>query len=84
MTFLEELFDLRGKTAIVAGGAGAIGTVMSEALLKAGANAVIWSRTQASIDKALEQLKASVKAAERVTSVKHRSSKPTWSSSKRC
>ena len=70
MTFLEELFDLRGKTAIVAGGAGAIGTVMSEALLKAGANAVIWSRTQASIDKALEQLKASAKAAERVKGVR--------------
>ena len=70
MTFLEELFDLRGKTAIVAGGAGAIGTVMSEALLKAGANAVIWSRTQASIDNALEQLKASVKAAERVKGVR--------------
>ena len=60
MTFLEDLFDLGGKTAIVAGGAGVIGTVMSKALLKAGANVVIWSRTQESIDKTLAQLKESV------------------------
>ena len=69
MTFLEDLFDLSNKTAIVAGGAGAIGTVMSKALLKAGANVVIWSRTQASIDMALERLNASVKAEERVKGI---------------
>jgi NAD(P)-dependent dehydrogenase (short-subunit alcohol dehydrogenase family) len=66
MTFLEDLFDLRNKTAIVAGGAGAIGTVMSKALLKAGANVVVWSRTQASIDSALDRLEAATKAAERM------------------
>jgi NAD(P)-dependent dehydrogenase (short-subunit alcohol dehydrogenase family) len=66
MTFLEDLFDLGGKTAIVAGGAGVIGTVMSMALLKAGANVVIWSRTQASIDNALERLKESVNTAARI------------------
>jgi len=70
MTFLEDLFDLRTKTAIVAGGAGAIGTVMSQALLKAGANVVIWSRTQASIDSALERLKAAAtQAAERMQGI---------------
>ncbi len=36
MSFLDDLFGLDGKTAIVAGGAGVIGTVMSGALLKAG------------------------------------------------
>jgi NAD(P)-dependent dehydrogenase (short-subunit alcohol dehydrogenase family) len=56
MSFLEEMFGLSGKTAIVAGGAGVIGSVMSEALLKAGANVVVWSRTQASIDKTLQKL----------------------------
>ena len=70
MTFLEDLFELRGKTAIVAGGAGAIGTVMSEALLKAGANVVIWSRTQVSIDKALKRLKASINAAGRMQGIR--------------
>ena len=50
MSYLEEMFGLSGKTAVVTGGAGAIGTVMSDALLQAGANVVVWSRTRASID----------------------------------
>ena len=29
MQYLEEMFSLKGQTAIVTGGAGAIGTVMS-------------------------------------------------------
>jgi NAD(P)-dependent dehydrogenase (short-subunit alcohol dehydrogenase family) len=70
MTFLEDLFNLGGKTAIVVGGAGAIGTVMSGALLRAGANVVIWTRTQASIDKASQRLTASIKAAERIKGIR--------------
>lgn len=46
MSYLEKLFNLDGKTAVVAGGAGAIGTVMSDALLRAGANVVVLSRTE--------------------------------------
>jgi NAD(P)-dependent dehydrogenase (short-subunit alcohol dehydrogenase family) len=70
MTFLEELFGLDGKTAVVAGGAGVIGTAMSKALLKAGANVVIWSRTQASIDDALDRLKNIAREPERVTGIR--------------
>jgi NAD(P)-dependent dehydrogenase (short-subunit alcohol dehydrogenase family) len=69
MTFLEDLFGLGGKTAIVTGGAGAIGTVMSQALLKAGANVVIWTRTPASLDQALDQLKASTQEPERIKGI---------------
>lgn len=58
MSYLEEMFGLQGKTAVVSGGAGVIGTVMSEALLKAGANVMVWSRSQESIDGALEILNA--------------------------
>ena len=50
MSYLIEMFGLSGITAVVSGGAGAIGTIMSDALLRAGANVVVWSRTQASID----------------------------------
>ncbi|MBU1565458.1 MAG: SDR family oxidoreductase [Proteobacteria bacterium] len=50
MTYVEDLFNLSGKTAVVAGGAGAIGTVMSDALLRAGANVVVLSRTNESIE----------------------------------
>jgi len=57
MSYLDEMFGLHGKTAVVAGGAGAIGTVMSEALLRAGARVMIWSRSQKSIDLALEKMR---------------------------
>ena len=56
MSYLEDLFSLEGQTAIVAGGAGVIGVSMSQALLKAGAKIAVWSRTQTSIDHALDQL----------------------------
>jgi NAD(P)-dependent dehydrogenase (short-subunit alcohol dehydrogenase family) len=56
MNYLENMFSLEGQTAIVTGGAGAIGTVMSEALLKAGANVAIFSRSQESIDEVLLKL----------------------------
>ena len=59
MSYLDDLFGLEGKTAVVSGGAGVIGTMMSEGLLKAGANVVIWSRTAESVDTAIAKLTAS-------------------------
>ena len=59
MAYLDDLFGLEGKAAIVSGGAGVIGTMMSEALLRAGARVIIWSRTQESVDQAVAKLKAS-------------------------
>jgi len=50
MGYLEDTFSLEGQTAVVSGGAGAIGTVMSDALLRAGASVVVWSRTRNSLD----------------------------------
>ncbi len=50
MSYLEDIFSLEGRTAVVSGGAGVIGTVMSDALLLAGANVVVWSRTRNSLD----------------------------------
>jgi NAD(P)-dependent dehydrogenase (short-subunit alcohol dehydrogenase family) len=64
--WLEQLFLLEGRTAIVAGGAGVIGTVMAGALLKAGANVAVWSRTRESLDRALEQLTAETGGADRL------------------
>lgn len=56
MTYLDDLFGLSGHTAIVAGGAGVIGSVMSEALLNAGANVIIWSRSDQSLSQVREKL----------------------------
>jgi NAD(P)-dependent dehydrogenase (short-subunit alcohol dehydrogenase family) len=56
LNILHELFSLADHTAIVAGGAGAIGSAMSEALIKAGANVIIWSRSDRSLAEARSKL----------------------------
>ena len=66
MTYLDDLFGLSGHTAIVAGGAGAIGTVMSEALLNAGANVIIWSRSDQSLSHVREKLMRATNSPERI------------------
>jgi NAD(P)-dependent dehydrogenase (short-subunit alcohol dehydrogenase family) len=58
VNIMQALFSLSGHTAIVAGGAGAIGTAMSEALLKAGASLIIWSRSERSLAEARSKLKS--------------------------
>ncbi len=45
MPTIKELFNLKGRVALVTGGAGWLGTAMSEALAEAGANLVIASRS---------------------------------------
>ena len=46
MNYINQMFGLEGKSVIITGGAGAIGTSMSNALLNAGANVMLWSRSQ--------------------------------------
>ncbi len=70
MNYLQEMFSLDGQTAIVTGGAGAIGTVMSEALLKAGANVVVWSRSQESIDQVISRLEKTEGAQGRIVGLR--------------
>ena len=67
MSFVEEMFNLEGKTALVAGGAGVIGTMMSRALLKAGARVIVWSRSRDSVDAALEALADDAPATDRLS-----------------
>jgi NAD(P)-dependent dehydrogenase (short-subunit alcohol dehydrogenase family) len=47
MSYLEDLFSLKGKTAVVTGGGRGIGQVVAIGLAKAGANIAIISRTGA-------------------------------------
>jgi NAD(P)-dependent dehydrogenase (short-subunit alcohol dehydrogenase family) len=63
----NELFNLEGRTAIVSGGAGAIGSAMSETLLRAGAKVIIWSRSDSSLAKVRSKLRSSTDTPNRVS-----------------
>ncbi|MDQ0340891.1 gluconate 5-dehydrogenase [Caldalkalibacillus uzonensis] len=55
---IQELFSLRGKTAIVTGGGRGLGAQMAEALAEAGANVVVCSRKLEACQDVSEQLQA--------------------------
>jgi NAD(P)-dependent dehydrogenase (short-subunit alcohol dehydrogenase family) len=66
LDILNELFGLEDHTAIVAGGAGAIGSAMAETLLKAGANVIIWSRSEDSLSEVRSKLMQVTDKPERI------------------
>lgn len=53
---LHDLLSLKGKTAVVTGGAGYLGSAMSETLAELGANLVIASRDKAKCEKKCREL----------------------------
>jgi NAD(P)-dependent dehydrogenase (short-subunit alcohol dehydrogenase family) len=55
--YLEQLFGLSGKTAVVTGGGGVLGGKMALALAKAGANIVIWDLTEEIGNKTVKLIK---------------------------
>ena len=56
MSYLDELFSVAGKTALVTGGATGIGRMAATALVKGGANVLIASRKGEDCRKAAEEL----------------------------
>lgn len=54
---LEQLFDLSGKTALVTGGAGFLGSSISETLAELGANIIIASRDLKNCEAKVNELK---------------------------
>ena len=60
--YLQELFGLSGKTAIVIGGTGVLGGAMALALGRAGAHVVIVGRSAERGGKCVEQIEAAVGA----------------------
>jgi NAD(P)-dependent dehydrogenase (short-subunit alcohol dehydrogenase family) len=56
MSYLESLFSLEGRTALVTGGSSGIGLMMAEALVMAGAEVIITARKQAECSAAVERL----------------------------
>ncbi len=49
-SYLSDLFSLEGKTALVAGGAGAIGSAVAEGFARAGATVIVHDLSQQRID----------------------------------
>ncbi len=54
---LQQLFSLKGKTAVITGGAGYLGTAISETLAELGANLVLASRDKAKCRKKCDEIK---------------------------
>ncbi len=60
MSYVEEMFGLKGKTVAITGGGGVLAGAMSEALLKAGANVSLWDIAKEAIDEAISRLTGSI------------------------
>ena len=58
MTYLNKLFSLKGKIAIVTGSCGGIGGALANALLKAEATVVLVDRDQQLLTERKEKLKS--------------------------
>lgn len=58
MSYLDELFSLQGKTAVVIGGTGVLCGEMAQGLAQAGAEVVIVGRSQEKADERLESIKS--------------------------
>lgn len=70
MAFIENMFSLRGRVAVVTGGAGGLPSVIAAAYLKAGAAVSIWGRgTAHPMDEALQKIKAELQDTEGETFV---------------
>ncbi|MER7517892.1 SDR family oxidoreductase [Streptomyces sp. NPDC126499] len=58
MTYLDDLFSLSGRTALVTGGSSGIGKAIARALALAGASVVIVARREAELKAAVDELTA--------------------------
>jgi len=56
MSYLEELFGLRGRRSVITGGGGVLAGFIAGASLRAGAGVSLWGRGRQSIDSAYNKL----------------------------
>jgi NAD(P)-dependent dehydrogenase (short-subunit alcohol dehydrogenase family) len=57
MSYIEDLFGLRGRTVVVTGAGGAIAGVLAEAYLRAGAKVALWLHRPAEVEAAAERFR---------------------------
>ena len=57
-SYLTERFGLAGKTALITGGTGVLGSAMAIGLARAGANVAVLGRRQAQADRVVAQIEA--------------------------
>ncbi|MFH0921005.1 MAG: SDR family NAD(P)-dependent oxidoreductase [Fibrobacterota bacterium] len=69
MKYIEEMFGLSGKTAVVTGGGGVLCSQMGEAMVMAGANVVLWDIRQEALDEKVALLRKNCGDNTRVSSV---------------
>lgn len=58
MSYLDEMFGLKGKTAVITGGGGVIAGAIAETLLNAGANVSLWDIKKEFSDAGVDRLVA--------------------------
>lgn len=68
-SYLENMFGLSGKTAVVTGGGGVLCSQMAAALAQAGANVILWDIRQDALDDKVKKIAAECGDAKRVSSV---------------
>lgn len=56
--FVKNMFQMKGKVAVVTGGAGGLGEAVSEALAAYGCDVVVTGRTIATLDEAVKKIQA--------------------------
>jgi len=69
MSYLEQMFGLSGKTAVVTGGGGVLCSQMASALCKAGANVILWDIRQEALDEKVAKIQAECGDKKKATSV---------------
>lgn len=67
--YIESMFSLEGRTAVVTGGGGVLCSLMAEALASAGANVILWDIRQDALDEKVAKVRKAIKNDERVNSV---------------
>ena len=70
MGYLEEMFSLAGRTVVITGGGGALGSAMGAGMAKAGANIILWDVRQEAMDEKVAAIAEACGDASRVCAVK--------------